>query len=704
MNMKAKESETLTAAYANLGKLLASKNGDQFQDPLYPSSWIVMAMKRIGSLMKIDFKFAPEVAKSHSAEDAIDRICRMSDVEYRTMSVQSLLYASSPIPLLAFYGKNRTPVVLDLKGNESVCYDPVADKSFKLKKEDFLELGEYAYQFYRSFRQEEDLTFFKTMKKSLSFHVKDSLTALNAGLLYTLFALFPPFATKWLFDSVLPSGSVSFHFQLSIGVVVSLVASALFMVIQRYTISRLRSMITHDLQLGIWGKVFRSSSRILRKFSVGEIFEKIDYFARAQQTLGDQAVTAIVNVLYSCFYLIVMLYFSWAFTIGALAVIAGSFLLSMGVVGAFLKIKRRLLPYDNKLVSKVVQYIRGIRTIRVTDSEERFFASWSSSYIPTQKLQKEMGVLKTAYVCLNQAAPLLIALLIYAVSVIQFESGKTSVFQMTVGDYMAFVFAMNSFTQATFGCFGYVFELMAITPSWNQAKQLLEVPPESFHVAKSFTPLRGKITLEHVDFSYHPERPVLRDVNLSIEPGEFIGIVGPTGSGKSTLIRLLLGLESPSRGRVCYDGRELGQWDLKDLRTQIGCVLQNTTIFEGSILDNILAGRRFENGNIGEAIKMAGLAEFLAALPMGLHTPLSYGGTTISLGQKQRILIARAFVANPKVILFDEATSALDNGSQKVISDFLQERNVTRIIVTHRPVTLKSATRVFTLKDGIIER
>lgn len=694
------DNEILSVTTENLGSLLSPKRKAQFQDPLLPFSGLHGAMNMIGKIMQIDFKFVSETLNATPVEDAIDRICRMSGVDYRSIRVETLLYNASPIPLLAFYGKEQTPVVLELKTEGCFCHDPATGKTFALKPEEAAQLGPFAYQFYRSLTQEGDLTFFKMLKKMVKFHIRDAAVALAAGFLFTLFALFTPFAIKWLFDTVLPSGSLSFLFQLSLGVAVALLATALFMMVQRYTISRLRSMVVHDLQLGIWGKVFHSSSKILRKFSVGEIFEKIDYFSRTQQLLGEQAVTSLINLFYSLFYLGVMLYFSWPFTLGALVIIVVSFLLLLGIINIFIRIERRLLPLDNKLVSKVVQFIRGIRTIRVTNSEDRFFASWANSFIPTQRLQKEMGITRTAFTCLVQATPMLITLMIYIMAVVRLEQGETTIFNMTIGDYMAFVYALNSFVQSTFGVFGYYFELMTITPTWNQAKEILEVPPESTYVANSLTPLKGEIALDHVDFAYQEDRPILRGIDLTIKPGEFVGIVGPTGCGKSTLIRLLLGLEVPSKGTVRYDGKELSEWDLKDLRGQIGCVLQNTTIFEGSILENILAGRRIDEKKIAEVIKMAGIAEFIEELPMGLHTGLSYGGTTISLGQKQRILIARALVNDPKVILFDEATSALDNESQKIISDNLADRKVTRIVVAHRPVTLKHADRIFIIQDG----
>lgn len=704
MTIGENENDILKTACENLGTLLEPERKKIVRNPLQPFSSLHAAFDHLGKQLQFSFIFPPDTLQKEALEDRIDRIARASEVDYRSIDLKSIFGVVSPVPLLAFYGDDKKPVVIKLNKSGCALYDPVNDRWNQLGVDQIENFAPLVYEFYRPIGVDASPGFFNVLKKMLSYHKHEAIVALASGFLFTLASLFFPFAIKILFDTVMRSGDVSFLFQLSTGLAAVLISSAMFSLVQRYTVSRLRTMIQHDLQLGLWGKVFRSSSKILKKFTVGEIFEKINYFSRSQQTLGENAITAVINAFYAIFYLGVMLYFSLQFSLGVIAIVAISFLFSYFFMKYFIKLERIFLPLENKLVSKVVQFIRGIATIRASDSEDRFFASWTNSFIPTQQLLMRMGITKTWFTSLIRSTPMIITLMVYIVAVIRLEQGETSIFSMTIGDYIAFVYALNSFVQATFGAYSYYFELMAIVPTWNQAQEVLNFPPESKFVAPSRTTLSGNIHLENVHFAYSEERPLLKGINLNVKQGEFIGIVGPTGCGKSSLLRLLMGLEVPTRGNVYYDGRDLSEWDLKDLRSQIGCVLQNSTIFAGSILENITVGRRISKEKLEEVVNAAGLSAFIAELPMGLLTMLSYGGSTISMGQKQRILIARALVDDPKLILFDEATSALDNQTQQVVSHNLSNLKVTRIVVAHRPAALMSANRVYLLEEGILKQ
>jgi ABC-type bacteriocin/lantibiotic exporter with double-glycine peptidase domain len=285
----------------------------------------------------------------------------------------------------------------------------------------------------------------------------------------------------------------------------------------------------------------------------------------------------------------------------------------------------------------------------------------------------------------------------------QMEADTKRQAAFTTGDYLAFVYALNSIVQASFAAFNYFFEVLGVAPSWNQAKDVISLPPESTYVSPAFIPLKGDIDIENVHFSYEPDKPVLKEVNLSIKAGEFIGIVGRTGSGKSTLFRLLLGMEEPSKGVIRIDGRDLKERDLLDYRSQVGCILQNSLVFEGSLLENIALGRKVDEAKIQEVLKASELASFVAELPMGIHTHLSYAGNNISLGQKQRVLIARGLINNPKILFFDEATSAQDNLTQKRIMENLEAMRITRVVIAHRRSTLANADRIFSLENGRLE-
>jgi ABC-type bacteriocin/lantibiotic exporter with double-glycine peptidase domain len=215
--------------------------------------------------------------------------------------------------------------------------------------------------------------------------------------------------------------------------------------------------------------------------------------------------------------------------------------------------------------------------------------------------------------------------------------------------------------------------------------------------------LTGTLALEHVTFRYRERGPViLDDVSLHAAPGEFIALVGPSGSGKSTLMRLLLGLETPEAGAILYDGQELSRLDVRAVRRQIGSVLQQSTLMAGTIFEHIAGGALITHEDAWEAVRAAGLAEDIAAFPMGLHTFVSEGGSNLSGGQRQRLLIARALVGKPTIVLFDEATSALDNRTQAVVTASLERLQVTRVVIAHRLSTIQAADRIYVLDGGRI--
>jgi len=195
---------------------------------------------------------------------------------------------------------------------------------------------------------------------------------------------------------------------------------------------------------------------------------------------------------------------------------------------------------------------------------------------------------------------------------------------------------------------------------------------------------------------------ILKDVTLTVKPGQFTAIVGWSGSGKSTLLRLLLGFETPTSGGIYYSGMLLDTLDLRELRQQIGVVLQDGKLLTGSIQSNILGESGLPVDAAWEAAAMVGLADDVKAMPMGMQTVVSPGGGNLSGGQKQRVLIARAIVRRPRILFFDEATSALDNRTQAMVTRSLDSLSVSRVVIAHRLTTIEHADAVHLLHDGVI--
>ena len=273
-----------------------------------------------------------------------------------------------------------------------------------------------------------------------------------------------------------------------------------------------------------------------------------------------------------------------------------------------------------------------------------------------------------------------------------------------VADYYACNTAYGMVTGAFMSLSGVAHTIAQIKPVLDIVKPILETVPEIAEDKQVITRVSGAVELNNVSFRYSENMPwVLDDLSLKIRPGQYVAIVGKTGCGKSTLMRLLLGFEKPQKGAVYYDGRDLDTIDLKSLRSKIGVVMQNGKLFPGDIYSNIVISAPWLTmDSAWEAAEMAGIADDIRRMPMGMHTLISEGSGGISGGQRQRLMIARAIAPKPRILMFDEATSALDNLTQKTVSDSLGRLKCTRIVIAHRLSTIRRCDRILVLDQGKI--
>lgn len=243
-----------------------------------------------------------------------------------------------------------------------------------------------------------------------------------------------------------------------------------------------------------------------------------------------------------------------------------------------------------------------------------------------------------------------------------------------------------------------------IRPVLDMAKPILDAVPEISEDKQMAERLSGGVELNNVSFRYNDSMPnVIDDLTLKIRPGQYVAIVGRTGCGKSTLVRLLLSFEKPQKGAIYYDGRDMQSLDPKSLRHNIGTVMQNGKLLQGSLFENIsISAPELTPDEAWEAAELAGIADDIREMPMGMQTMISEGSDGISGGQKQRLMIARAIASKPKILILDEATSALDNITQKKIADSLDTLKCTRIVIAHRLSTIRHCDRIIVLDGGRI--
>ena len=339
--------------------------------------------------------------------------------------------------------------------------------------------------------------------------------------------------------------------------------------------------------------------------------------------------------------------------------------------------------------------ITGIQKIKLSGAEKRAFARWANLYAKGAEFSYNPPTFLKINGVISMAISLVGTFVMYWAAL---ESG------IRVADYYAFNTAYGMVSGAFMSLASIALTVAQIKPIMDMAKPILDAVPEIAENKQVVTKLSGGIELNNVSFRYTETMPnVLEDFSLKIKAGQYVAIVGTTGCGKSTLMRVMLGFETPQKGAVYYDGKDLATLDLKSLRRNIGTVMQNSKLFSGDVYSNIvIAAPWLTMDEAWEAAEMAGIAEDIRHMPMGMHTIISEGAGGISGGQRQRLAIARAIAPKPKVLMFDEATSALDNITQKQVSDSLEKLKCTRIVIAHRLSTIRACDRIIVLDKGKI--
>ena len=269
--------------------------------------------------------------------------------------------------------------------------------------------------------------------------------------------------------------------------------------------------------------------------------------------------------------------------------------------------------------------------------------------------------------------------------------------------FLSFNAAFGQLAGAVASLAGAATTVVSVVPHLERVRPIVDAEPESARGGVDPGELKGDIEFDNVSFRYAADRPNAVDgVSFRIRQGDYVAFVGPSGCGKSTLYRLLLGFETPDSGSVFLDGHSLTSLDLRQVRRRLGAVLQNGQLVAGSIFENIAGMSPLTGDEAWAALRAAALEDDIRGMPMGLRTVLPEGGTGLSVGQKQRLMIARALARKPRVLLFDEATSALDNGSQAKVQDSLRLLSITRVVIAHRLSTIRDVDRIYVLDAGRI--
>ncbi|MGH7922684.1 MAG: ATP-binding cassette domain-containing protein, partial [Candidatus Dormibacteraceae bacterium] len=463
--------------------------------------------------------------------------------------------------------------------------------------------------------------------------------------------------------------------------------------------ARLQARFEGNAAISLWDRLLHLPVGFFAGHLVGDLTNRAISLELVQNVMTDTSVAIVLNGVFSLFNLLLFASAGPWLLLAGLALVAIEVGIALVLILVKTRFSREQLLAQNSTQAFLLQMLRGIYKLRVAAAESQALTIWARLFAAQQRAAYRAGRAVAASGVFATVWTTLTTLVIVA-TVAWAGLGGTS-----IGSYMEFTTAFGQVSLGLAGAFDALSAMVLLAPLLDQLRPLLETPVEAGRGRQSPGALVGGVTVSRVRFRYRPDSPlVLDDVSLAADPGEFIAIVGPSGAGKSSLVRLLLGFETPEAGSVLYDHKDLSGLDPVEVRRQVGTLIQSAKLLPGSIFSNIAAGHPLTREEAWEAAAAAGVADEIRGMPMGLETVVVEGAPTVSGGQRQRILIARALARKPRILIFDEATSALDNVTQATVTASLARLNVTRIVIAHRLSTIRDADRICVLVGGRVEQ
>jgi len=653
---------------------------------------LLTVMRILGDAQGIAISPPPRGAIGERA-DPVETIARASGVRVRTIRLEREWWRSDTAPFLARRQDDARPVaVVPARGGyELVTADSARQRATAANVRS---LAIDAHVLYRPLDSGP-----LAGRDLLRFALRPIRAELVWLLVYALvgagLALVPPLITDYLFSEVVPGmqrGSLAWMAGL---LVVSSLTGIGFVLVQGFAVLRIKGRVSTELQAAIWDRVLDLPIPFFRRFSSGELTFRVQALERIQELVSDAVIAALLSLpagIASLAFAFVLDVRLGLFGLGAIVVV-------MAAVVIMLRVQ---MPHQwatrgqsSRLYATTLEIINGIAKLHVADAADRAYAKWGERFTELKRRFYRAQLSFAGITAFAAGAPAIgtLALLIGASTL---PPGA-----LDGGTFLAFNTAFIQAMAIFVGLAAVGTALTAAIPLYDELRPILAETRETARVQEDPGELRGELEVDHVTFRYTEEGPVvLDDIGFRAAPGEFVALVGPSGAGKSSILRVLLGFETPEVGTVRYDGRDLGALDPHAVRRQLGVVIQSGNVMPGDILTNIIGARQLTTEDAWEAARIAGLAEDIERLPMGMKTVVAEGGGGFSGGQRQRLLIARAVAGRPRILLFDEATSALDGRTQAAVSEAIERMRATRIVIAHRLSTVRSADRIVVLERG----
>lgn len=668
--------------------------GDRLREAMEDREIAQSAFEQIITAFHLPKKQITIPSSIRTLEEQLDYQLQAYSIMCRSVKLSNGWYRNSiGVMLGTLKDSNRLVVLIPTSFSGYSIVDVQKGKTIKVNRKTENLLDEDAICLYKPLPQ-QSLTMPMLFKYIVSLYsVADMSKYILLSVFTVLLGLFSPIFTGFIFSEVVKSENK--------GILLPLTIFMVSFVICQIVITSAKNLI--NARIGVKEDVYVYAAIMMRLLSLptdffkdytsGELTKRISYTQNLCSDIVQSILGAGLTLILSFVYVIQIYLFTPSValpvTIFLFVVILLIFILNRFQV-IVMKLHMEASGKENGMSYSIIS---GIQKVKLAGAEKRLFGRWADLYSKTASYLYDPPIWV-------KFAPAVVFFITSTATLIFYFL----VFQehYSVAKFYGFLTSFGMITASVTAFTGMLSKVSKLKPTIDLIRPILEAEPENITSKEIVTKLKGEIELDNVSFRYDEDSPyVIENLNFKINKGEYIGIVGETGSGKSTLIRLLLGFEKPHKGTISYDKKNITNLDLRSLRKNIGTVIQDEKMVIGDIYSNIVVScPQATVEDVWKAVETASLADDIRKMPLGMSTIVSEG--VLSGGQKQRLMIARAVVSDPEILIFDEATSALDNITQKKISTEIDKLNCTRIVIAHRLSTIKNCDRIIVLKDGRI--
>ncbi|MBW2603979.1 MAG: NHLP bacteriocin export ABC transporter permease/ATPase subunit [Deltaproteobacteria bacterium] len=683
------------AAVSHLAGVIDHRTG--LADAAAGEDALFEACSRVGRAMGVRFKRPENMPRDESLHQKLLILMRASSMRLHKVKLVDLWYAHELMPMVAFREKDGLPVAIVPSGRREyeIVY-PDGTPSEPVKEASAQDLEPHAYMFFKSI-PDRKLTRKDLAKIALSACRRELWTILIVGFCAGLISLIVPVVTNKIISDVIPGNHYGYLYQIMMGLIAAAVGSTLFELFKAIAILRTNFKAEARIQPAIWDRLLKLPIPFFSSTNAGDLSNRANSLIDVSNQIKGTVVITAMSGIFAAANFFVMFNYHKKLAFCGLGMVAVALLFILLVGRSQFLAARKLYDIQGKISGLVLQLTTGISKLKTAGAEWRAYERWAEMFAAQKRVDMQSRQYVVWQQTFSKAYDPLSRMLIIALLVFHWKDA------LTPGEYTAFNTAMGAFVVSILSLGPVMEYFSSIFLLFNRVDPIIAAEPELNLIKTHPGNLSGYIEVNNVTFSYQKDGPViLKGISLEAHPGEFIALVGGSGSGKSTLFRLLLGFETPDTGGIFYDGQDLAQLDLDSVRHQMGVVLQNGSLMPGDIFTNIVGASQLSIDDAWRAARRAGMEKDIKAMSMGMFTVVSENAGTFSGGQRQRLMIARAIVNEPKLLLFDEATSALDNTTQSLVSKSVEELNVTRIVIAHRLSTIINSDRIYMMENGKI--